>query len=39
LCSQRAIIELDLPIALNGLAFGLSNANLNLLDISTCMGL
>jgi hypothetical protein len=34
--SQWAILELDLPMALDVLAFGLSNANLILLDILTC---
>jgi hypothetical protein len=39
LLSQWAIVDLNLPTDLSGLAFGLSNANLTLLDISTCVGL
>jgi hypothetical protein len=35
LWSQWAIVELNLPTALNGLAFGLSKADLSLLEIST----
>jgi hypothetical protein len=37
--SQWAIVEFNLPTALNALVFSLSNANLTLLDISTCLGL
>jgi hypothetical protein len=39
LWSQWAIVELDLPTALSCLAFGLSNIDLMLLDISTCVEL
>jgi hypothetical protein len=35
LWSQWFIVELDLPTSLSVLAFGLSNANLTLLDILT----
>jgi hypothetical protein len=37
LWSQWDIVDLDLPMALDVLDFGLSNANLTLLDISTCL--
>jgi hypothetical protein len=39
LCGASGLSVLDLPTALNGLAFSQSNGNLTLFDILMCMRL